>query len=134
MLINEVMYHSPTEDLRECYVELYNADTNAANLAGWRFTKGINYTFATNGPIPLAPGAYLVVASDAATFTNKHPGVTNFVAGWSGAMSSHLKLDNAAGQTVNEVNYSNDGDWAARMLTTNYNSFGHSRLGMVCGT
>ncbi|HEY5913715.1 MAG TPA: lamin tail domain-containing protein [Verrucomicrobiae bacterium] len=125
VLINEVMYHSPAENLLECYVELYNPDTNTVNLTGWRFTRGIQYAFPTNTATYLAPGAYLVVASDAATFANKYPGVVNFVAGWTGAMSSHLKLENAAGQTVNEVNFSNDGDWAARVLTTNYNSFGH---------
>src|SRR5512143_2813715 len=87
VLINEVMYHSPTENLKECYVELYNPDPVAVNLAGWRFTRGIQFSFPTNTPTTLAPGAYLVVASDTATFTAKYPGVANFVAGWSGAMS-----------------------------------------------
>ncbi|HWI59991.1 MAG TPA: lamin tail domain-containing protein, partial [Bacillota bacterium] len=125
VLINEIMYHSPTENLLEGYVELYNPDATAVTLNGWRFTKGINYTFPTSTPITLAPGAYLVVASDAATFTNKYPGVTNFVAGWSGAMGSRLRLENAAGTAVNEVHFGNDGDWAARVLTTNVNSYGH---------
>jgi len=125
VLINEIMYHSPTENLGECFVELYNPDATPVNLAGWRFTKGIDFAFPTNTPTILAPGAYLVVAADAAAFSAKYPGVTNFVAGWSGAMKSHLRLEDAAGQVVNEVNFSNDGDWAARFLTTNYNSFGH---------
>lgn len=125
VIINEIMYHPASDNLLEGYVELYNSGTNAVNLAGWSFTKGIHYAFPTNTSISLAPAAYLVIASDGATFTSKHPGVNNFVAGWSGAMSSHLRLIDAAGQTVNDVNFSNDGDWAARILTTNYNSFGH---------
>ena len=126
VLINEIMYHSPTENLRECFVELYNTDTNAVDLAGWRFTKGIRYSFPTNGSVLIAPRGYLVVASDAATFTVRYPGVVNFVAGWTGAMSSHLKLEDAAAQAVNEVDFSNDGDWAARILTTNgFANFGH---------
>ena len=51
--------------------------------------------------------------------------MTSYVAGWAGAIKTHLKLVDNVGQTVNEVNFSNDGDWAARVLTTNYNSFGH---------
>lgn len=126
VLINEIMYHSPSENLLECYVELYNPDTNTVNLAGWRFTRGIQFAFPTNTATYLAPGAYLVVASDAATFTNKYPGVNNYVAGWSGAIKSHLQLENAAGQTVNEVKFSSEGDWAARILTTNgFATFGH---------
>ena len=125
VIISEILYHPASENLLEGYVELCNSGTNAVSLSGWSFTEGINYTFPTNAPIKLAPGAYLVVASDAATFTSKHPGVTNFVAGWGGAIRTHLKLLDNAGQTVNEVNFSNDGDWAARILTTNDNSFGH---------
>lgn len=125
VVINEIMYHPASGDLRECFVELYNSGTNTADLSGWSFSKGIGFAFKTNTPAPVGPGGYLVVAADAATFGNKHPGVTNFVAGWAGAMSSHLVLLDAAGQTVSDVNFSNDGDWAARILTTNYNSFGH---------
>ena len=125
VIINEIMYHPASENLLEGFVELYNSGTTTVNLSGWRFTKGINYVFPTNVTLNLAPGAYLVVASDAATFTNKYPGLNNSVSGWTGAMTSHLRLVDNAGQTVNEVNFSNDGDWAARVLTTNYNSFGH---------
>lgn len=125
VIISEVMYHPASENLLESYVELYNSGTNVVSLSGWSFTKGINYTFPVNTPVNLQPGAYLVVASDAPAFTSAYPGVTNFIAGWPGAMKTHLKLVDSAGQTVNEVNFSNDGDWAARVLTTNYNSFGH---------
>src|SRR5262249_11235650 len=71
--------------------------------------------------------------SDAATFTSKHPGVNNFVAGWSGAMNSHLKLVDSGGQGISEVNFSNDGDWAARVLSTNDNSFGPYGWGWAHG-
>lgn len=125
VIINEIMYHPSSENLLESYVELYNSGSNMANLSGWSFTKGINFTFPTDKSVNLAPGAYLVVASDANTFARKYPGVTNVVAGWTGAMKSHLRLVDASGQIVNEVNFSNDGDWGARILTTNNNSFGH---------
>ena len=130
VLINEIMYHSPTENVRECYVELYNPDASVANLAGWRFSDGIDFRFPTNNAVSIAPKSYLVIAADAQTFTNKYPGVANFVAGWAGQMSSRLTLKDAAGQVVNEVNFSDDGDWAARTLTTN-GFFSAGRLGWM---
>src|ERR1035437_1220573 len=116
--INEIMYHPGSENLNESYVELYNPGPGAANLSGWQFTKGLQYVFPTN--TGLAAGAYLVVAANGPAFTSKYPGVTNFVAGWVAPMSSHLQLSDAGGQTISDVNFSKDGDWAPRTLTTNY--------------
>jgi hypothetical protein len=124
VVINEIMYHPASEDLLESYVELHNSDAVTANLSGWKFTKGLTYTFPTN--TLLAPGAYLVVAADRAAFTNKYPTVANFVAGWQPPLGRHVQLVNPAGQVVSEVQYSNDGDWAARILTTNgFAAYGH---------
>ena len=50
VIINEIMYQPASENLLESYVELYNSGTNAVNLSGWRFTKGISYAFPTNAP------------------------------------------------------------------------------------
>ena len=115
VVINEVMYHPSSENLLESYVELYNSGTTPVMLSGWKFTKGIQFGFPTNTSI--SPGAYLVVAADRAAFVSKYPAVTNFVAGWLAPMSSHLLLADGAGQVISEVDYSNDGDWAARTLT-----------------
>ena len=80
VVIDEIMYFPASGKLEESYVELYNADTIAADLSGWTFAKGLQFSFPTN--THLAPGAYLVVAADASAFTAKYPGVTNFLAGW----------------------------------------------------
>src|SRR5262245_12538159 len=109
VIINEIMYHPSSGNPRESYIELYNTGTVAANLSGWRFTKGLQFTFPTNSS--LAPGAYVVLAADRSAFTNKYPGVNNFVAGWSPPMGAHLRLEDSAGQVINELSYSNDGDW-----------------------
>jgi len=118
VVINEIMYHPASENLKESYVELYNPASTAANLSGWQFTKGIQYVFPTN--TVLSPGAYLVIAADSAAFAGKYPGVTNFVAGWTAPMTTHLQLADAGGQVISDVNFSRDGDWATRTLTTNY--------------
>jgi hypothetical protein len=114
IVLNEIMYHPASENLSESYVELVNTGGVTVDLSGWRFTKGLQYTFPTN--TLFAPGAYLVVAADRSAFTNKYPGVTNFVAGWTAPMSSNVRLEDNTGQAVSEVNYSNDGDWATRRL------------------
>src|SRR5262249_39583100 len=125
VIINEVMYHPASENLLASYVELYNRGTSPVNLSGWRFVTGLQFAFPTNTLI--GPGGYLVVAADRSAFTNKYPGVPNLVAGWPTPMGSHLQLVDAAEQVISEVNYSNDGDWASRVLTSGGpNSYGHA--------
>src|SRR5262245_17268546 len=54
IVINEIMYHPPPaipEDPALEWVELHNTGTNTVNLAGWRFSKGIDYLFPTNATI-----------------------------------------------------------------------------------
>ena len=89
VLINEIMYHPASGNLNESYVELFNPGPGAADLSGWQFTKGFHFVFPANTVI--ASGAYLVVAADATAFAAKYPGVTNFVAGWTAPMSTHVQ-------------------------------------------
>src|SRR6267142_3434285 len=75
VVINEIMYHpfSPgnpsAADQGEEYIELYNKGNAAANLTGWHFTRGIDYTF---GGGTLAARGYLVVAADLGKFGAKY--------------------------------------------------------------
>ncbi len=62
IVINEIMYHHVMRDERYEYIELYNRGSHTISLAGWAFTDGIDYTFASDTEI--GPGAYLVVAKD----------------------------------------------------------------------
>src|SRR3954452_15904691 len=114
VVINEVMYHPASGNLLESYVELLNTDTIATNLSGFKFTKGISFTFPAN--TTLGAGKYLVVAADRTAFMNRYPGVTNFVTGFTGSIGATLKLENATGTTINEIHYASEGDWAARTL------------------
>ncbi|MHB8521724.1 MAG: lamin tail domain-containing protein [Limisphaerales bacterium] len=117
VVINEIMYHPASENPKEDYVELLNHDTNTVKLDGWQFTKGISFTFTNR---TLAPGAYLVVAADLASFTGKYPTVTNVVGNWQGNLGisgDDLELSDAQGRRVDDVPYSREGDWAdARVL------------------
>ena len=116
VIINEIMYRPPVETNKEEYIELFNAGTNAVDLAGWRFTTGIRFAF-TN-PTILPPGGHLVVVQHTPTFTNKYPGVGNFVGDWDGILSNSsqlIELVDASGQRADSVRYSDEGDWARRV-------------------
>lgn len=115
VVISEIMYHPASEQTAEEYLELHNNGTAAVDVSGWAFTNGVSFTLPATTTIP-ADGR-LVVAADSAAFTAKHPGVTNFVAGWTGRLSNSsnkIKLADSAGNPVDEVDYSDDGDWGVR--------------------
>src|SRR5258706_5164881 len=113
IVINEIMFHAsppiPETDALE-WIELYNKDTNAVNLNGWRFDKGINYTFPN---ITLSPGAYLVVAANTNAFASRNPGVPNVVGNWVGVLSNNgdeVRLVNGNGDEEDDVGYASEGD------------------------
>jgi hypothetical protein len=126
VLINEIMYHPASTNLLEEWFELYNPGPTNVNVSGWQITKGVHFAFPTNTTVPA--GGYLVIAADIATFVAKYPGVTNFVPASAGPLAGHtIELDDNTGAKVNSVSYYNDGDWAARVLTTNgFASYGHA--------
>ena len=131
IVINEIMYHPSSHNAREEYIELFNAGPTNVNLTGWKFTKGVNFSFPSNTVIPAS--GYLVVAAERQAFTNKYPAVANFVAGFvvlrttnivgytytnfANSLSNTrdtLRLEDGGGNTIDEVTYGDDGDWALR--------------------
>jgi hypothetical protein len=114
IVINEIMYHPPSTNVLEQWFELQNTGPTAADLSGWRARGDVDFVFPAN--TTLGPGAFLVVAADAATFSGQHPTVTNFVAGWAGALNHHLKIDDSAGNTISAVDFYSQGDWAVRVM------------------
>src|SRR6266850_373100 len=117
VVINEIMFHaapSVPEDDRLEWIELYNKSTNALSLNGWRLNKGVNFTF-TNTTI--APGAYLVVAANVASFAARNPGVANVLGNWAGVLSNNgdeIQLLDADGAEQDDVSYASEGDWGIR--------------------
>lgn len=70
VVINEIMYHAPGDLDALQFIELLNSGTQDADLSGWRFTKGITYTFPQGAR--LAAGGALVLTSDAALFVDAY--------------------------------------------------------------
>ena len=130
IVINEFMYHPSSENPAEEYIELYNSGA-ATDISGWQFTSGVTFTFpaATN----IGAGAYLVVTANPAVFHAKYPAVANYVtgAGWTGQLSNsanNVVLKSNLLVKVDEVDYSDDGDWGQRERD-NPPSFGHRGWG-----
>jgi hypothetical protein len=114
VVINEIMYNTPSADPAEEWIELHNRGTTAVNLLGWRISDGVDYTF---GNVTIPAGGYLVVAADTEAFGELFPGVSNVVGGWLGTLSNNgegVELENAAGDRIDRVRYATDGDWGIR--------------------
>ena len=133
VVISEIMYHPASESILEEYVELSNTGPAAADVSAWSFTSGIAFTVPAGITIPA--GGRLVVAADAAAFAAIYPGVTPVVAGWTGRLSNSvnkLTLVDAVGTKIDEVSYSDDGDWGVRRRDW-WSSYGHKGVAWDSG-
>ncbi|SVA87103.1 uncharacterized protein METZ01_LOCUS139957, partial [marine metagenome] len=114
VVINEIHYHPTSEDVREEFVELHNTGDEAVNLERWSLRRGVRFDF----PKAIVPAhGYLVIAADADVFAARHPGVQPVVGGWNGVLSNRgetVRLEDAAGKTIDSVSYADEGEWAIR--------------------
>ncbi len=115
LALTEIMYHPPDtgsfdgSDLE--YIELKNIGTAELDLSGVIVTNGIYYRF-PNGT-RLSPGAFAVLVSDAAAFTNLHPGVsiagvyTNNLAN----TGDTIEVRHAVGTLITKVSFTDQAPW-----------------------
>lgn len=120
IVINEIMYHAallsatnglPSPPSDEQWLELYNRGSNTVDLAGWELDGGVRYQFAPGQQ--LAPGAYLVVARDAASLRQRYPTAT-IVGDFTGRLSRRgesIRLRDTAGNLADTVRYFDGGHW-----------------------
>ena len=87
VVINEIMYH-PVSDMDEDeFLELYNTGGAAVDLNSWSI-DGIGFTFGPGASI--GPGAYIVLANDAARFLAKYGFAPDYV--YDGRLSNSGEL------------------------------------------
>ncbi len=95
------------------FLELKNTTANALDLSGLSFTTGITFTF----PIgtTLAPGAFFVLARNAAEFHNRYPAVTadGVYIGKLDNGGETLTVSGPTGGTVLSVTYDDTPPWPA---------------------
>ena len=121
IVINELMYNPISGDDNDQYIELYNKGTNTVNLAGWRFTSGVAFTFPG---ATLAPNGYLVVARNLTNLFAKYPNLNsgNTVGNYTGKLSHKgeqvtLSMPQALNTNTtiyvaeDQVNYGTGGRW-----------------------
>jgi len=111
IVINEIMYHPFSERDEDEYVELYNRGHSPVDLAGWAFTKGIEFSFSPRTILP--PDSYLVIAKDEKRLRAKY-GITNCVGNYKKRLSNssdRLVLCDALGNVADEVTYYDGGRW-----------------------
>ncbi|MCI0747844.1 MAG: lamin tail domain-containing protein, partial [Verrucomicrobia subdivision 3 bacterium] len=114
VILSEIMFNSRSGLPADEWIELQNVSDTRINLTGWRFSRGIDFTFPN---VPLDAGGYLVVAANVEAFQANYPGVTNVVGGWTGRLANSdetIELETVLGEVVNRVHYATEGDWARR--------------------
>jgi hypothetical protein len=111
VVINEIMYHPFSERPEDEYVEIYNRGRSPVDLAGWSFTKGIEFDFPP-GTILQADG-YLVAAKNSQALKAKY-GIANCIGDYRKRLSrggERLVLRDALGNVADEVAYCDGGRW-----------------------
>ncbi|MCX5644895.1 MAG: lamin tail domain-containing protein [Phycisphaerae bacterium] len=111
VVINEIMYDPPSDEPSGEFVELYNRGDAAADISGWRFVDGIDFTIPAGGTIP-AHG-YLVVAADANWVRSTYGNISAVgdFAGRLGNQGEVLRLVDRWGNLADEVDYRTGGNW-----------------------
>jgi len=110
VVINEVLYHAPDDWDNVQFVELHNTGGQAVDLAGWKLTKGAQYTFPAATTI--AANGYVVVCKNLKEFRT-HYGF-DAVGPFMGSLdhgSDQITLVNAAGKTVDTIKYRSRAPW-----------------------
>jgi hypothetical protein len=111
VVINEIMYDPPSNQVDGEYIELYNRGANTVDLSGWQITEGVNFRIPAGVSIPA--GGYLVVAANAARFRDVY-GDLPVVGDFRGRLSNNgdlIRLLDAWGNLADEVDYRVRGDW-----------------------
>lgn len=111
IVINEIMYDPPSDEPTGEFVELYNRGTAAADVSGWQFVEGVDFTIPDGTVIP--SDDYLVVAADA-NWARASYGDIPIVGDFDGRLSNKgemIRLVDQWGNLVDEVDYLSGGNW-----------------------
>lgn len=105
VVINELQYHPANELTETEWVELRSLQGVDVNLSNWALTGEVEFTFPEGTILP--GGGYLVIA--------KTPGqITGAIGPFTGQLNNGggtLRLVNQNGRIMDEVSYSDGGDW-----------------------
>ncbi|MCC6620673.1 MAG: lamin tail domain-containing protein, partial [Deltaproteobacteria bacterium] len=111
VVVNELVYHAPPgpDGRASDWLELHNPTAAPVDLSGHRLVDGAAFVFPPGST--LAPGAFLVLASDPTRFARDYPGVPVF-GELSGGLSNggeRVALIDRCGALVDAVRYADGG-------------------------
>lgn len=108
--ITEIMY-DPLGNGDKEFIEIYNGSDTAANLAGWSFSNGVNYSFPSS--TTLEPGKYGVVVRNSSAFRGAYPSARVFgqYVGKLLGSGELVRLIDKNGAAVTQVDYRSGGAW-----------------------
>ncbi|MBN2183661.1 MAG: lamin tail domain-containing protein [Sedimentisphaerales bacterium] len=109
VVINEIHYHPDINTEPVEFIELHNPSAGPVDISGWYFS-GITYVFPAGSTI--AAGGYVIVSENQKELLIKFH-KTSF-GPFEGKLSNegeHIVLYNAAGETIDEVDYGSDFPW-----------------------
>jgi hypothetical protein len=115
VVINEINYNAPDDSDPGDWVELHNQTLGEIDLSAWTLRDASDenvFTFPA-GTV-LADRGYLVLCSRAAAFTERYPGVDNYLGdlGFSLAGDGELiRLRDRVGNEVDSVTYGDESPW-----------------------
>ena len=111
IVITELMVEPPSSHRDGEYIELYNNSGRTISLDAWRIDEGVDYAFPAS--TSLAPGEYLVVASNPDYTRQAHPGI-RVLGPYEGNLSNsgeRVCLVDSWGNLADEVHYATGGEW-----------------------
>lgn len=116
ILISEIMFDTVGSDSKAEWVELQNVGTSTVDISKWKINDGSNHVLnappknGSTGYLSIEPGAFLILASDAATFISLYPNVHTSVIDTVLSLSnsgSSISISDALGEIEDKVKYTN---------------------------
>ena len=120
-IVISAMFNSTSGDAGEEFIELHNIGLGPVSMKGWTFSSGVNFDFPD---VDILPGEYFVIAADLEKFVSKYGEVDNLIGPWTGQLSNRgerIRIKDSYGETVDDITYSDQGDWATRIEETDQN-------------
>jgi len=111
LVINEI-YYNPPEDRFGEFLELYNRGDSPLDISGFRFTKGISFTFPAGTVV--AAGAFVVLAEDS-DLLSEHYDYAGAFGPYEGSLADggeNVRLVDRLENLVDEVRYFDGGRWS----------------------
>ena len=113
VVINEVFYHPPDDQPSVQWIELANRGTTPVDLAGWSFSKGVEFTFPAGTKLPRARSpSWPPMSRRSAGPTVADVPVAGAFTGRLSSKGERIELRDADGKTSDWVHYRDRAPWS----------------------